>query len=241
MATFLPKIRLAAFGTVTLFSFIVLAVAAHLTDISTTYFGGYYSSAALSIATAVLSLLSLPVFLVVDKLRRGAFTSMIAVELSWLTLLWILWLSSAAAATDAASRTFVASCSRYFNSHTRTACKEFSVIQAFGFLNWLILLGYTSTLFAFTLIAANRGQKAVWTQSVKNTDFNAQAVTGTTTAPQFQTDKIQQQQFISPQSSGAPQQQAGHSPVGASQYPPQAGWAGQPQASGPAQSPYPQV
>lgn len=81
MAHILPTLRLAALGTfvlspgilthinldstlsigtVVLFSVIVLGLSAHVTALTTTYYGGYFTFAALSIATAVLSIVSLP-------------------------------------------------------------------------------------------------------------------------------------------------------------------------------------
>ena len=38
--------------------------------------------------------------LVIDILRRGAFTSLVIVEIGWLSVLWILWLATGAYAAD---------------------------------------------------------------------------------------------------------------------------------------------
>ncbi|KAF9468767.1 hypothetical protein BDZ94DRAFT_1317362 [Collybia nuda] len=230
MAHLLPTLRLAALGTVVVFSIIVLGLSSHVTALTTTYYGVYFTFAALSIATAVLSILSLPAMIIIDRLRKGAFTSMILVELAWLGFLWILWLASAGTATQATVLSFALGCN-YRNSDLNTACREFSAIQAFSFLNWLILLGYTLTLFAFSLVAANRGN-AVWTSAVNSADFNAPV-----TPQHNHGDKT-----IAPQFSGASQPVY---PV-QTQYPPQGpvapGWTGQPQSvPTPTQSPYPQV
>jgi hypothetical protein len=45
---------------VVVFSFIVLALSAHVTNLTTNFYGVYFTFAALSIATAILSLISLP-------------------------------------------------------------------------------------------------------------------------------------------------------------------------------------
>lgn len=125
---------------------IVLALCAHVTNTTVTLFQAYFVFAALGIATSLLAFLSLPVMyvsvfpspmsnylnirtfrLIVDNIRKGAVTSMIVVEISWLGerhrlihklgadkflrgLLWVLFLSTAATASQAATFTFGNSC-----------------------------------------------------------------------------------------------------------------------------------
>lgn len=65
--SFLPRILTSLFiGTVVLFSIIVLGLSAHVTWFTTTFYGGYYTFAALSIATAILSILTLPTMSVLN-------------------------------------------------------------------------------------------------------------------------------------------------------------------------------
>jgi hypothetical protein len=140
-------------GTVIVFSIITMALAAHLTNFTNSLIGGYYTFAALAIATAVLSIITIPVMIVVDNMRKGAFTSMIAFEIGWLSFLWILWLSSGATAAQANTVTFngchffdckpIGLFSKWHLTQTlpaavSTACHEFSAIEAFSFLNWII-------------------------------------------------------------------------------------------------------
>ncbi|KAK0242260.1 hypothetical protein EDD85DRAFT_810606 [Armillaria nabsnona] len=170
---FFPILRLTAFVATLVFSIIVLGVSAHITYLTTTYYGVYYTFAAMSIATASLTLLTLPVMIAIDFTRKGAFTSMVVVELSWLGVLWVLWLASAALTADTNANTFVSGCGYISIDVIDQACKEFNAVQAFGFLNWLILLGYTITLIVFAIVAANRGNSGVWTSSTTTTDFFA--------------------------------------------------------------------
>jgi len=172
----MPTLRTGAFSAVTLFSFIVLALSAHFT--SRRVFT--YDFAALGIATAVLSLLSLPVMLLIDNIRKGALTSMILVEIAWLGLLWVLWVATAGTSSQ---------WGMIFGS-------EVSAIQAFSHLAWLVLFGYLGTLITFSIIAANRGYNRVWYQSVKETEFNA---------PPVQPAPMQAQQIVPAQNTGVPQ------------------------------------
>ena len=225
MASTLSTIRVAALGSVALFSLIVLGVAAHVTNLTTYNFGFYFTFAALSIATAVLSLLSLPVMIIVDKMRKGAFTSMIAVELGWLSFLWILWLSSAATASQASSG-FNRGC-RYRSGLISTTCREFRAIQAFNYLNWIILFGYTGALLAFAIGAANRGI-AAWTASVKAVESGeVSAIPQVTPQPTGPAVVPQMQQPLGTGVSQAPTMQI---PVPhTAPVTPASGWTGQPQ------------
>jgi magnesium-transporting ATPase (P-type) len=86
--------RTVVFSVASLFAFIVLALSASITNYTSSfYYGGYFTFAALGIATAVLTLLTLPPMLLLSLKRQGAVTSMIAVEVGWTWFLWILWLA----------------------------------------------------------------------------------------------------------------------------------------------------
>ncbi|GLB33399.1 hypothetical protein LshimejAT787_0102830 [Lyophyllum shimeji] len=218
----MPTLRTGAFGAVILFSLIIIALCGHITNTTTTFLGGYFTFAAMGIATAVLSLLSLLTMLVVDNMRKGAFTSMIIVEIGWLGLLWVLWLTTAALTSQLG--VFTGSSCHTRNSTANTLCREISAVQAFAHLAWLVLFGYLGALITFSLIAANRGYNRVWFQSVKETEFNAPPV------HQQPMQQPMQTQYLPAQNTGV-------------SYPPQGspapGWAGQPQQV-PVGSPYPQ-
>ena len=110
------------------------------------------------------------------------------------------------------------------------ACHEFSAIQAFAYLSWLIressllelvrpqslinhqVFGYNIVLLSFSIMAANRGV-AIWTQSVKTADFNGSSL------PQ----NVQQSVMQQPQYAG----------FSTAQYPPQAGHLQSPSAGHP--------
>ncbi|KAJ6627427.1 hypothetical protein B0H10DRAFT_385806 [Mycena sp. CBHHK59/15] len=166
-------IRLIALSTVLAFSVVVLGLGAALTSTTEKFLEGFFEFAALAIATASLTILTLPVMIALEFLRPGAFTSLIVVELSWLSILWVLWLASAADAAQAGSIFFVAGCGDYGDSIVDAACRETAGIQAFSFLSWLILMVYTILLLVLSIIAASRKHSQVWKSTVAEAPFFA--------------------------------------------------------------------
>ncbi|KAG6875479.1 hypothetical protein C0992_003705 [Termitomyces sp. T32_za158] len=91
--------------------------------------------------------------LVVGIIRRGAFTSMVAVELAVLTVLWVLYLAAGARTAEVKDELFPFGCNAFE----------------------LNLFLYTVTLLVFAFIGQSRGN-AVWTASVNEASFLAQPV-----------------------------------------------------------------
>jgi hypothetical protein len=246
--------RIVVFATTSFFAFIVIILGGLVTNYDNNLFDGFFvfSFAALGIATGVFTLLTLPVMLALSMFRKGLFTSMIAVEIAWTWILWILWI--AVGGNSATGLAIVGSCSQYVPS-AAAACNESSGIAALGFLSWIMLLGYCSFLATLTFRQHMRGNTGIWTKDVTETDFTA--VGANTTQIVFDNKSssatypnqyppagtpIQQQTPGSYTQAGLPYQQG-------SPYPqPQApGLYNQPQAAGSftqqskAGSPYPQV
>jgi hypothetical protein len=162
---FLRIIRLTTMAVVLLFSVITLALSAHLTS-TTEKFLFYYKFAAMALAVSLISLITLPVLIIVDFVRRGAFTSMVIVELVWLGILWVLWLATGSLAASANLDCNVI----YFSNVLNTGCGEYQAIQAFSFLTWLVLVAYWILLLVASIIGATRGHP-VWTSTVKDNLF----------------------------------------------------------------------
>ncbi|OBZ78967.1 hypothetical protein A0H81_00689 [Grifola frondosa] len=182
---------------------IILGLSADVTSVGNNNFSGYFTYGALGIATALLALLTVPPMLVIDLLRTGAFTSMIAVELSWLGFLWIMFLATGGSAADSAAN-FWGSCSFWSTiglSASANACRETSGIAAFGFLAWIVLLGYFVALLTMSIIHATRGHH-VWTVSLKQANFDA-FPDPPTTAPNME-DKAPENVVLQPQPSAYP-------------------------------------
>ncbi|KAJ7590776.1 hypothetical protein C8J56DRAFT_542671 [Mycena floridula] len=168
---FMPIYRLASLGTALLFSVIVLGISAHIVWFTTTGLGFYYTFSAMCLAVAIMTIITFPIMIIIDFKRKGAFTSMIIVELVWTALLSILWLAAAGLAANANELTFISGCG-YGIPGVDQACQEFAAVEAFSFLTWLIVMGYAVVLFIFSIIAASRGHH-VWTSTVGETDFRA--------------------------------------------------------------------
>jgi len=165
---YLSIIRTVTFSTTILFSLIVMSLSADLISITSP---GYFKFSALALATALLSF-TLAVMLVVDILRQGSFFSWIVVEVVWLSILWVLWLSTAsyAAWTDGqitAAFPNEASCDFGFfgNSLAIQSCHEIKAIMAFSFLMWILLMSYSVALLVLAVRAQEQGNSA-WTTGV---------------------------------------------------------------------------
>ncbi|KAI8995537.1 hypothetical protein BD414DRAFT_479817 [Trametes punicea] len=171
MIFWLQLFRLIVLGWAIFCAVILVGLGAHALSAADTLGLPTFAWSGLAVATAVLSIITLPVMLVVDLLRAEAFTSMIVVELAWLSFLGVLFLATGGAAAERAADFWV-SCSVWSPAAARNLCSETSAAAAFGFLGWLSLWAYTITLLILLIIHANRGHY-VWKTSVKKANFEA--------------------------------------------------------------------
>ncbi|KAJ7229058.1 hypothetical protein GGX14DRAFT_555099 [Mycena pura] len=193
-SSFIPLIRLVALSVVVAFAVIVLGLSAALTATTEKYLNGFFEFAALAIATASITMITVSVMIVLEFLKPGrAFTSKIVFELSWLFILWVLWLATAADASNSTQLTFISGCG-YVDSVINGACRETAGIQAFAFLNWLIraypipafplaclpfimrhrliaVMFYTILISTLATIAHARKHSGVWMSSVGEAPF----------------------------------------------------------------------
>ncbi|KAL0953158.1 hypothetical protein HGRIS_004421 [Hohenbuehelia grisea] len=167
----LSIVRIVVLSLSLFFGIAVLSLSSHLTFESTNVLFASQVPAfeAVGIAVGAITIVSLPVLLIVGLLRRGAFTSMIVFELSFLGFLCVLWLANAALDTDAAAFNFPLGCASYTPFY-QGLCSELSAMQGLSFVTWLLLMGYNTTLLIFVLVAASRGNK-VWNLSVAEANF----------------------------------------------------------------------
>ncbi|KIO30964.1 hypothetical protein M407DRAFT_144298 [Tulasnella calospora MUT 4182] len=230
--TVLNTIRLVIFVTALCFSLIVLGILANFTNI-TSQNGFYYQAFALGIATSLMTFLLVGASLIIDRLRRGAITSLVMVELAWVGLLWVLWLATAASITDLGIFT---SCG-YFNSEVESTCHQYQAAQAFSFLNWLMLFGWWIALLAMSIRAASNGISGVWrTPVTEHPGWNKNATSpygATTTYPTMPANN-----YGAP---GQPQQPGyGMPPQQQTPYSPQQGYGTPPPQQQPYGTPQPQ-
>ncbi|KAI0778078.1 hypothetical protein BD413DRAFT_98761 [Trametes elegans] len=194
-----------------------------------------FAWAGLAVATAVLAFISLPIMVVVDFLRTGAFTSLIVVELAWLSFIGVLFLATGASASENAADYWV-NCQSWTPAFARNLCSEVSAAAAFGFLGWLPLWAYTITLLVVLIIYASRGQY-IWRSFVKDAAFKTVApdTAAAPGVPAYGTE-------AKPYEAAAlnPGQVPYAYPPPTTNSPPQTAY-GVPAGAPPAQSPYPQV
>jgi len=171
-------VRMGVFATTSVFALLVVILSGLVINYTSSLFGVFFSYAALGIATGLLTLLTLPAMLAFSIYRKGAFTSMIAVEVGWIWFLWILWI--AVGGNSATGFILFGSCSSFDVNFVPpgfgAACSESQAITAFGFLSWILLLFYNAVLFTLAIRQHLRGNTGIWTKDVTDTDFTAPPV-----------------------------------------------------------------
>ncbi|KAJ3571670.1 hypothetical protein NP233_g3598 [Leucocoprinus birnbaumii] len=163
MSSLLPLVRLVIFGIVSLFALIVMAMSAHILSLTHGVQGGSANFGGLGVAVGVLTLITLPPMIVIGRIRSGAMPTFIVVELGWIGFLWVLWLASAG--TTASINGTGGNCASS-NHLASTVCGEVNAIEAFGFLNWLMLMAYWLVLLVFSIRGLQSGNSNIWTTSV---------------------------------------------------------------------------
>ncbi|KAI0673108.1 hypothetical protein C8Q78DRAFT_700152 [Trametes maxima] len=160
----LQYVRLIALSIGALCGIIELSLGAHLLSLTEKYFDGYLNFEALSVAVGGLTMITLPIMIVIDFLRTGAVTSLVVVELVWLSILWVLWLAAGALIANQTGDAF-ASCD-FVSTILSQACNETHALEGFAFLGWLDLMIYTIILLIVALVN-NARNTPIWTSSIK--------------------------------------------------------------------------
>jgi hypothetical protein len=149
-------IRLVVFGVTIGFSLIVMGIAANFLSTTAKYsLFGFGSVSGFAVATPVLTFVILIPALVLDFVRKGAVTSLTASELGFIGFLWILWLACASNTTSILSG-ITLDCTGLV-SEAASFCSQYQALQAFSWLNWLILFFYWIALLVIALVAQSRG------------------------------------------------------------------------------------
>jgi len=229
--------RYGVLGTILLFSLINLGISGNL--ISHLNGAPAPASFALDLAVAVITMVIVIPCLIIDFLRKDAFTSMVAVEIGWSALLTILWVAAAGETTALQALTLNDDCNigdrfRIHNAQIDAAesfCHQRHAIEAFAWLGFILFLGWLATLIAFAAIAHSRGNSKVWTSSVTGTDFFARAGPTPQNQMPYNPQPMQQQQQYPGYSSYPPAQGYNQSPQGYTPSPPPQGYSPSPQGN----------
>ncbi|KAH7343902.1 hypothetical protein B0J17DRAFT_644406 [Rhizoctonia solani] len=203
MALF-DTLRLASFATVLLFSLIVLGISGHWVSQFQGVATIFATSSSLSLAVSVITWAFMLPVLLLSILRRGSFLSWVAIELGICAFLWVLWLASASYTTSITAG-LALSCDLEPTIGWENLCRQYQAIQAFSWLNWLILFAYVVLVVVFAVKAMNKGQ-SVWTMEITDlstansgsaTDGSTIAASNYTTKPP-QPNHYQQPQYNQP-------------------------------------------
>ncbi|KAF7358566.1 hypothetical protein MSAN_01194800 [Mycena sanguinolenta] len=176
MAVTIRVVRFVVMATVILFALVALGVAVALLLTGSIFFIPFTSYAALAIASGVLTLLTLPAMIFFEIIKPNRPTSRTVVEIIWLGVLSILWLATGAVVELSSVGFFgcdVDNTDDFFDIGDAigdpVTCQENSVIEAFAFMNGIILIVYVVSLIVVSLVASRR----------KNVGVNASASSST--------------------------------------------------------------
>jgi len=171
-SNYLATVRVVTFATTIAFSVIVMCLSADL--ISLTEPVTYFPFAALALSTSLFTILTVIPMYVIDMFRQGSLFSYIVVEIGWLSVLWVLWLSSGSYAAWTDNQLSIldpseSSCSfgLFGDPGIYQACHEIKAIMAFSFLLWILLMAYTVLLLVLSMRAHQQGRPA-WTAGVRD-------------------------------------------------------------------------
>ncbi|KAG2141003.1 hypothetical protein DEU56DRAFT_796599 [Suillus clintonianus] len=143
----LRNVRIFILSFTLILAIVVLGISAHLIAIRPT---DYWRFAALAVAVSSLTILTFPLFIILAfSVTRQGKHGVIVAEAMWSTIMWILWLSTGANSTRAARRTFFSGACGVFTFYGSKTCNEFKTVEAFAYIIFIILLGYTIGLMVY--------------------------------------------------------------------------------------------
>ncbi|KAH7105601.1 hypothetical protein BKA62DRAFT_690272 [Auriculariales sp. MPI-PUGE-AT-0066] len=172
---FFELFRLVAHVLFLVFSLIVLGLSANLVSNTDKWFYHTPSWLGFTLFVAIFSLLVGVPLLVIDRIRNGAITGMVAVELAWTGILGVFWLAAAGSQAGSAIINELDCSDLGFGGEIESQCHQFKAMEAFSWLNWLLLWGWTLALLVFSIIALTRGNKSVFTSPAGQTDYFARS------------------------------------------------------------------
>ncbi|KAG9102688.1 hypothetical protein FRC06_001435 [Ceratobasidium sp. 370] len=160
-------LRTVAFLTVLGFSLIVLGISGHWQSMLQGYYSVFTNFSAFALAVSVMTwAFLLPVYLI-GILRKGSLLSWVVVELGVCGLLWVLWLASASYTSSMTAGATLNCDYALLSPEAESICRQFQALQAFSWLNWLIIFAYVVMLLVFAVRAQGQGH-SVWTSDVND-------------------------------------------------------------------------
>ncbi|KIK20380.1 hypothetical protein PISMIDRAFT_682328 [Pisolithus microcarpus 441] len=122
------------------------------------------SFAAFGLVTACLTATSLPLFFILDRTRRGVFTSTVVFEIVWFLVLGVLWVATAWD-TIVGRTNIIDGCE--LNLYPDPTCYWAVVLEISAFVIFFVVFFYYDVLFLYAIVSAIRG-RGIWTMSVRD-------------------------------------------------------------------------
>lgn len=161
----LPWLRAIIFSVSSVLALVVIGICAHIESLVAGYQDVYLSFAAFGLGAGSLTVLSLPLFLIVGRVRRGAFTSMVIFEIAWFFILWVIWVSTAGDTVAGRAYYFPDGCIYPDYPTSNQICYEITVVEAAAFAIFFSVFIYYDTIVLYAIIQAIRG-RGIWTSSI---------------------------------------------------------------------------
>ncbi|KAG0700956.1 hypothetical protein DFH29DRAFT_876236 [Suillus ampliporus] len=163
----LPWLRAVVFSLASILALVVIGICAHIESIVAgyQYHNVHLSFVALGLAAGCLTVLSLPVLLIVGRVRRGAVVSMIVFEIVWFFVLWAMWVGTAGDTVAGRAYYFPDGCIYSNYPKANQICYEIIVVEAVAFIIFFCVFIYYATVVLYAIIQANRG-RGIWTSSI---------------------------------------------------------------------------
>ncbi|KAF9492341.1 hypothetical protein BDN71DRAFT_1509579 [Pleurotus eryngii] len=149
-----------------------LGVAGHFTHLLYRS-GEYIPLEGLVLATAALTVLTLPIMLLSDLIARRAYFSRVNWDLLWLFMLWALWLPSAALASHYRLDRFSGGCI-FLSFSGPKICRELRAIEGISYASWILLMLYTFAVFGSAIVSHSRGHRGVWQSASRGLPYTSE-------------------------------------------------------------------
>lgn len=125
---------------------------------------------AFSLAVAIITLVTIWPMRIADIFAPNAFICTVLFEVIWLGLLDCFWLGVAAWSTVWYSP-WATLCPLFSQlDYVGDACLDMRLDVAFGYINFILLLGYHMMILVFGILSSQNG-KSAWMESVRTTKF----------------------------------------------------------------------
>ncbi|KAG2339357.1 hypothetical protein BDR05DRAFT_1062201 [Suillus weaverae] len=161
----LPWFRAIIFSISSVLALVVIGICAHIESLVAGYQNVNLSFLVFGLAAGSLTVLSLPLCLILGRVRRGAFTSMIVFEIVWFLVLWLAWVGTAVDTVAGRAHYFPDGCIYTDYPKSNQICYEITVAEGAAFLIFFSVFIYYDTIVLYAIIRAVRG-KGIWTSSV---------------------------------------------------------------------------